>query len=139
MAPIRSENKYSKVHLAYGRDGFDLNIPENFDVIEPKFVKEISNTKKAINEALISPINSKPLREMLFNKGKAPKAEGLYGYNWFNTPNRRFPTILDFQEFCKEKSIKIIDNHFLNTEEKKLVSDDPNLNCDTAIFVLSKI
>ena len=68
MTLISSENKYNKVHLAYGRDGFDLNIPENFDVIEPKFIKEIGNTKKAINEALISPVNSKPLRSLLQNK-----------------------------------------------------------------------
>ena len=120
-----------------------------FDVvILSQTLQSIKNVEETIEEILRISKRSiisfpnfafKPLREMLFNQGKAPKAEGLYGYNWFNTPNRRFPTILDFQEFCKEKSIKIIDNHFLNTEEKKLVSDDPNLNCDTAIFVLSKI
>ena len=75
---------------------------------------------------------------MFFKDGRAPKAEGLYGYNWYNTPNRRFPTLLDFQEFCKSKSINISDNFFLNTEKKEIVDDDPNLNCDTAIFVLSK-
>ena len=102
----------------------------------------IDNVKYRLKStALINIFNmrfQKIMREMLFNQGKAPKAEGLYGYNWFNTPNRRFPTILDFQEFCKDKSIKIIDNYFLNTEEKKLVEEDPNLYCDTAIFVLSK-
>ena len=63
-----TENKYNKVHLAYGRNGFDLSIPENFDVIEPKFIEEIGNAKKAINDALISPINSEPLRKLLENK-----------------------------------------------------------------------
>ena len=62
------ENKFNKVHLAYGRNGFDLSIPENFDVIEPKFIEEIGNAKKAINDALISPINSEPLRKLLENK-----------------------------------------------------------------------
>ena len=61
------ENKFNKVHLAYGRNGFDLSIPENFDVIEPKFIEEIGNAKKAINDALISPINSEPLRKLLEN------------------------------------------------------------------------
>ena len=63
-----TENNYNKVHLAYGRNGFDLSIPENFDVIEPKFIEEIGNAKKAINDALIKPINSKPLRKLLENK-----------------------------------------------------------------------
>ena len=58
-----TENNYNKVHLAYGRNGFDLSIPENFDVIEPKFIQEIGNAKKAINDALVTPINSKPLRK----------------------------------------------------------------------------
>ena len=107
-------------------------------------IKNVDETIEEIlrisNRSIISFPNFafKPLREMLFNKGKAPKAEGLYGYNWYNTPNRRFPTILDFQEFCDDKAIKIIEDYFLNTEEKKLVREDPNLNCDTAIFVLSK-
>ena len=119
-----------------------------FDVvILSQTLQSIKNVEETIEEILRISKRSiisfpnfafKPLREMLFNQGKAPKAEGLYGYNWFNTPNRRFPTILDFQEFCKDKSIKIIDNYFLNTEEKKLVEEDPNLYCDTAIFVLSK-
>jgi len=34
-----TENKYNKVHLAYGKSGFDLRVPENFDVIEPKFIE----------------------------------------------------------------------------------------------------
>mgnify|MGYP005739307187 FL=1 len=105
-------------------------------------IKNVDETIEEIlrisNRSIISFPNFafKPLREMLFNKGKAPKAEGLYGYNWYNTPNRRFPTILDFQEFCDDKAIKIIEDYFLSTEEKKLVREDPNLNCDTAIFVL---
>ena len=68
MTLISSENKYNKVHLAYGKSGFDLRVPENFDVIEPKFIEEIGNAKKAINDALVTPINSKPLRKLLENK-----------------------------------------------------------------------
>jgi homoserine O-acetyltransferase len=116
-------------------------------VILSQTLQSIKNVDETIEEILRISKRSiisfpnfafKPLREMLFNQGKAPKAEGLYGYNWYNTPNRRFPTILDFQEFCNDKAIKIIEDYFLNTQEKKIVKEDPNLNCDTAIFVLSK-
>ena len=45
----------------------------------------------------------KPLREMFFKQGKAPKAEGLYGYNWYNTPNRRFLQCLIFKNSVTTK------------------------------------
>lgn len=81
----------------------------------------------------------KPLRDMLFTEGRAPKLKGFYGYNWYNTPNFRFPTILDFQEFCaKKKEFLIKENFFLNSEKKQFVTDQPNLNADTAIFVLGR-
>ena len=121
---------------------------DQFDVaILSQTLQSIKNVEETIEEILRISKRSiisfpnfayKPLREMFFKDGRAPKAEGLYGYNWYNTPNRRFPTLLDFQEFCENKSIKISDNFFLNTEKKEIVADDPNLNCDTAIFVLSK-
>ena len=41
-----------------------------------------------------------PLREMFVREGRLPKEEGLYAYDWYDTPNRRFPSILDFQELC---------------------------------------
>ena len=75
---------------------------------------------------------------MLYSQGKAPKLEGLYGYNWYNTPNRRFPTILDFQEYCAFKGITIKDSFYIDSEKDELIKENPNLNADTAIFVLSK-
>ena len=119
-----------------------------FDVVVlSQTLQSIKNVEETIEEilrisekAIISFPNFayKPLRSMLFNEGKAPKLEGLYGYNWYNTPNRRFPTILDFQEFCESKSIHINNSYYLDTETNKIVENDPNLNADTAIFVLSK-
>ena len=75
---------------------------------------------------------------MLFRHGKAPKLDGLYGYNWYNTPNRRFPTIADFEEFCNEQNILVKESFFIDTKNKEFIRENPNLNADTAIFVLSK-
>ena len=36
MILINSENKYNEVQLAYGKKGYKLKVPTNFDVIEPK-------------------------------------------------------------------------------------------------------
>lgn len=68
MILINSENKYNEVQLAYGKKGYKLKVPENFDVIEPKFIKEVGSAKEEIDKALLSPTNSKPLRSLLEGK-----------------------------------------------------------------------
>lgn len=68
MILINSENKYNEVQLAYGKKGYKLKVPANFDVIEPKFIKEVGSAKEEISKALLSPINSKPLRSLLEGK-----------------------------------------------------------------------
>ncbi|MFM7142213.1 MAG: homoserine O-acetyltransferase, partial [Alphaproteobacteria bacterium] len=80
------------------------------------------------------------LRTMLFEQGRSPKAEGAYGYEWWNTPNRRFPSILDFEEFCRRQEIAIDQRVYLDSESGRLVApdQDPNWNADVAIFVLRR-
>ena len=68
MVLINSENKYNEVRLAYGKKGYKLKVPTNFDVIEPKFIEEMENAKDEINKALLFPTNSKPLRSLLEGK-----------------------------------------------------------------------
>ena len=156
LVGVEIDNKKVVESISKGIEVINLDIntglkrfnDNQFDVvILSQTLQSIKNVDETIEEILRISKRSiisfpnfafKPLREMFFKQGKAPKAEGLYGYNWYNTPNRRFPTILDFQEFCNDKAIKIIEDYFLNTQEKKIVKEDPNLNCDTAIFVLSK-
>ena len=132
----------------------DINVGLNrfnndqFDVtILSQTLQSIKNVEKTIQQilriskkAIISFPNFafKPLREMLFHQGKAPKLDGLYGYNWYNTPNRRFPTIADFEEFCNEQNILVKESFFIDTKNKEFIKENPNLNADTAIFVLSK-
>ena len=71
-----------------------------------KILKEMTRVAKS---SIISFPNFafKPMRDMFYNEGKAPKISGWYGYNWYDTPNVRFPSINDFLEFCEEKNIKI--------------------------------
>jgi homoserine O-acetyltransferase len=79
-----------------------------------------------------------PLRQMLVEQGRAPKAPGILNNDWYNTPNIRFFTIADFEEFCREKNLRVHRRIALNTQEQREVLDDPNLNADLAIFVISK-
>ena len=53
-----------RVHLQYGRDGLDVEIPsERVRVIEPTFVPGLPDEAAAFVEAARAPIGGKPLRE----------------------------------------------------------------------------
>jgi homoserine O-acetyltransferase len=80
----------------------------------------------------------KKLRNMLAANGKAPESTGQLRYKWYNTPNIRFFSIADFEDFCRDKNIKIHRRLALDTECGQEILDDPNLNADMAIVVISK-
>jgi nickel-dependent lactate racemase len=53
-----------KVHLQYGRDGLDVDLPsERVRVIEPTFVPGLPDEAAAFREAVRAPIGGRPLRE----------------------------------------------------------------------------
>ncbi len=78
------------------------------------------------------------VRRMIAEEGRSPKTAGVLRYDWWNTPNRRFFSILDFQEFCRTRNIRIHRQVHLNTEQNIEIHDDPNRHADLAIFVLSR-
>jgi homoserine O-acetyltransferase len=78
------------------------------------------------------------LRRMLAEDGRAPKSSGLLRYEWYNTPNIRFLSLADFEEFCRAKNLRVHRHIALDTEASAEVFDDPNRNADLAIFVISR-
>jgi homoserine O-acetyltransferase len=78
------------------------------------------------------------LRERLFTDGRAPKEPGFLPYEWYNTPNRRFLSILDFQELCASMDIRITRRIYIDSRAGCEVAEDPNLNADVAIVVLTR-
>ncbi|MBL4701312.1 MAG: methionine biosynthesis protein MetW, partial [Phycisphaeraceae bacterium] len=79
------------------------------------------------------------IRKMLHEEGRSPGAEGgMLHHNWYDTPNRRFLSILDWQIFCTQRDITIHRHLFLNMEQNQNVSNDPNTNADMAICVFSR-
>jgi len=55
-------------------------------------------------------------------------------------PNRRFFSILDFEEFCAEHGITVHQRIYLDTEADRTLcdADAPNLAADMAIFQISR-
>jgi methionine biosynthesis protein MetW len=78
------------------------------------------------------------IRRMLADLGRAPESAGLLRFHWYDTPNLRFFTIADFEEFCRARGIAVHQCIGLDTEEDAVVTDDPNLRADMAIFVISR-
>lgn len=80
----------------------------------------------------------RPLREMFYREGRLPKEKGLYAYEWHNTPNRRFPSITDVHDLCADLGIEILHAVYLDTTTGATIEDDPNLNANIAVVVLSR-
>ncbi|MFN8542856.1 MAG: homoserine O-acetyltransferase [Candidatus Binatia bacterium] len=78
------------------------------------------------------------LRRMLWEDGRSPKAGGPFHFEWYNTPNRRFPSIVDVEDLCTAKGIRIHRRLYLDSASRQWITDDPNRNADCAIFVLSR-
>ena len=74
-------------------------------------------------------------RLQLFFGGRAPVTPSL-PYQWYQTPNLHFLSILDFYDYCKDKRLKIERSAFLG--ENRLVWILPNLFAGTGIFLVSK-
>ncbi len=78
------------------------------------------------------------LRKILAEQGRAPESPGQLRYKWYDSPNIRFCSIADFQQFCAERSIGVHRMIALDTEAGQEVRDDPNYYADLAIFVISR-
>ncbi len=60
------------IGLAYGKKGLEWNIPDGYhvDVIEPQWVEGLKDQAGAITDALRSPIESKPLKDLVSRDSK---------------------------------------------------------------------
>ena len=56
-----------KIKLDYGKTGLDIRLPDslNVDVVEPSYRKGLPDQSAAIEDALLKPIDSKPLRDLV--------------------------------------------------------------------------
>ncbi len=82
------------------------------------------------------------LREDYVRRGRSPKAAGGYNHEWYNTPNRRFPSIADVEDLCRAKDATIHEAIYLDTDNDiRILSPpvgNPNLDADTAVLLISR-
>jgi nickel-dependent lactate racemase len=54
-----------RVHLAYGEDGLDVELPDSTRVLEPKRVAGLTQAGRAVAGAIAEPLASAPLRDLV--------------------------------------------------------------------------
>lgn len=74
-------------------------------------------------------------RSTIFFKGKTPVTPSLPHF-WYATPNVRFLSIRDFEDFCKIKGLLILKAVYLGN--RRILTCCPNLFARNAIFVVEK-
>lgn len=116
-------------------------------VVLSQTLQAVTNVKRVLEELLrvgkmgivsFPNLAYRRWREELAVEGRAPRMGAAEGFHWYDTPNVRFFSIRDFQELCAEMNICIEKQVALNTELDCVVSDDPNLNADVAVFVVRR-
>jgi methionine biosynthesis protein MetW len=73
-------------------------------------------------------------RFQIFFRGRTP-VTGALPYEWHDTPNLHFLSILDFINYCKRRNITIEGAYYVGSRRK--VALFPNLFAQTGIFVIS--
>ena len=54
-----------KVHLPYGRQGLDVELPDRAQVLLPERLPSLADPLEAVRQALREPIGSAPLAELV--------------------------------------------------------------------------
>jgi methionine biosynthesis protein MetW len=75
------------------------------------------------------------VRASLMRTGKAPKADHL-PYEWHNTPNIHFLTVLDFEETVRQEDLTIERSYFLRKDKR--IKWWRSLRSDVAVYQLKK-
>jgi methionine biosynthesis protein MetW len=75
------------------------------------------------------------VRATIFFKGKTPVTRSLPHF-WYATPNVRFLSIRDFEDFCRSKGLRVLKAVYLSAG--RTLRCCPNLFARNAIFVVTK-
>ena len=79
------------------------------------------------------------MRIYLLLRGRMPKTEFL-PYDWYNTPNIHFCSIVDFDAYCDRFELRVERRIYLSNDRggRVLRCVRPNLFAESAVYLLSK-
>ena len=134
--------------LSVFHDDIDTGLPEygdkSFDfVILNQSIQQVKNPDRVLKEALrvgrkvivgIPNFTYIKARFQIGFLGRVPVTPSL-PFQWYDTPNLHFLSLLDFTEYCKKLNIRIEATRFIGRNRE--VRLFPNLFAHIGIFVLS--
>lgn len=129
-------------NLEQGLAGFG---DRNFDhVVLSRTLQTVRHTEKILTEmlrvgreAVVSfPNFAYWKNRMAVMAGRMPVSEDL-PYEWFNTPNLRFFTMLDFEALCEHLRIAVRERQVLD-EAGRLVVEEPNFLGSLAVYRIGR-
>jgi homoserine O-acetyltransferase len=128
--------------------GLTAMADKQFDfVVLSQTLQTVMDVPRALNEMLrigqrgivtFPNIAYRKRRAELADEGRSPRVDAAHGFQWYNTPYVRSLSIADFEDFCLAQGVTIHEQIALDTEAGILVHENPNLNADVAVMVLSK-
>ena len=135
--------------LSVYQDDIDTGLPEYGDkhfnfVILNQSIQQVKKPDNVLKEALrvgkkvivgIPNFAHIKARSQIFFRGRVPVTPSL-PYEWHDTPNLHFLSLLDFIDYCRKRNIRIERAIFLGSEGR--VKFLPNLFARTGIFVISE-
>lgn len=127
---------------AFDAGRFDYVVISATLQVVPNVERLLKDALRVGHHAIVSFTNFayRPLRQMFAEEGRAPKAPGSYQYEWYDTPNRRFPSIDDMLDLCRRMEVTVEDARYYDDATGKPVppAGDPNLHASTAVLVLKR-
>lgn len=133
--------------LSVFHDDIDTGLPEygdkSFDfVILNQSLQQVKKPEEVLKVALrvgrkviigIPNFAYIKARIQIFFRGRVPVTPSL-PYEWHNTPNLHFLSLLDFVVYCRKQNIIVEDACYLNTNNR--IRFMPNLFAQTGLFLL---
>lgn len=107
------------VQLAYGKDGMEVELPDHAVIVEPKYVRGVTDEKQALRASLQAPIGTVRLAEMV-----KPDSKVVIVVSDITRPapsDRILPVLLEQLETVKQENIRIVNAlglHRPNTREE---------------------
>ncbi len=147
---VAQDNILATATLGIDVIDYDLNgglpafIDDQFDfVVLNNTLQAVDNVVMLLDEMLrvgraaivrFPNFGHRSLRESFVQRGRCPRAPGIFDYDWFDTPNRRFPTIADVEDLLQSNGVAVLRRLFFERAGPVNADADPNLNADTAVF-----
>lgn len=140
---VKAVQKGLSVHHGNVEEGLDHYSDNHFDlVILSLTVQEVGNPVHVLEEAfrvgrqalVVFPnFGFWHARWQLVVEGRAPRTHS-YPYNWNESPNRHFFTVLDWEDFCSRHNWQMTRKAFVS--KGRFVHFWPNLFSEVALYII---